>query len=249
MGVELTLSPEVRSVLERSTIEGSVVRLPEQLERALYVSVDKALKAIGGKWDRKSGGHVFPFDASNLLGSAVENGTVVDRKKTLQFFETPSELARRMVELAEIGAADLVLEPSAGHGRIVREIPDHASVIAVEIDEVNVGVLREDAMPGVAIVHADFLEWAKTSEPVFDAVVMNPPFTNGQDIDHIRTAHGLLAASGVLVAICSVGPFFREDRKAREFRDSVGGGSELLPDDAFLESGTGVRTRLVQIAN
>jgi predicted RNA methylase len=247
MAAELALSQEVRSVLERSSIEGTIVRLPEQLERQLYVSVDKALKAIGGKWDRKVGGHVFPFDVSTMLSGAVETGVVVDRQKALQFFETPTALAQRMVELADIQAGDLVLEPSAGHGRIVREIRADALVLAVEIDGVNIDTLRSRATANVTVIQADFLEWAKPVGDCFDVVLMNPPFTNGQDIAHIRAAHELLVEDGVLVAVCSAGPFFRQDKKAVAFREwlSKVGYSEPLPDGAFAESGTGVRAHLV----
>ena len=52
----------------------------------------------------------------------------------------------------------------------------------------------------------------------------------------------------------SEGPFFRQDRKASEFRewlDELGGESEQLPEDSFrgVEAfrETGVRTRIVWV--
>ena len=63
---------------------------------------------------------MFPFDPRELMADAVETGAVVDAKKTLQFFETPADLAARMVDLAQIAPGNRVLEPSAGFGRIVR---------------------------------------------------------------------------------------------------------------------------------
>ncbi|MBU2249744.1 MAG: hypothetical protein KKD77_23560 [Gammaproteobacteria bacterium] len=48
----------------------------------------------------------------------------------------------------------------------------------------------------------------------------------------------------------SEGSFFRQDKRAADFRawlDLVGGSNEELPADAFKESGTSVRTRLVVI--
>ena len=83
---------------------------------------------------------------------------------------------------------------------------------------------------------------------------MNPPFENGQDVQHVRHAFELLARGGRLVAIMSEGPFFREKGNDAEFRawiDEHGGNHEQLPDDAFrgVEAfrQTGVRTRLVTI--
>ena len=52
-------------------------------------------------------------------------------------FPTPPDLARRVVELAEIGAGMRVLEPSAGTGALVRAIQqalEGADVVAVEIN-------------------------------------------------------------------------------------------------------------------
>ena len=239
---------DVRPILARSTIAGNVLTLPEQLDRETYLRVDKALKAARGKWDRKAKGHVFPFDPRELIGEAVETGHVVDARRTLQFFQTPDHLARRMAELARLKPGDIVLEPSAGLGRIVRHlVAAGAQVEAVEIDPANCLTLR--AMSGIrCVVQQDFLDYAAAGASLFDAVVMNPPFANNQDIGHIRLAWDRLHPGGRLVAICSEGPFFREDAVARGFRawlDEIGAYSEKLPPETFRESGTGVNTRLI----
>ena len=52
------------------------------------------------------------------------------------------------------------------------------------------------------------------------------------------------------MSIISDSPFFRQDRKSRLFRDflaEVGANTVELPDGAFRESGTGVRTRMLVI--
>jgi ParB family chromosome partitioning protein len=51
-----------------------------------------------------------------------------------------------------------------------------------------------------------------------------------------------------LVAICSEGPFFRQDQAAvgfREWLDRIDAYTEKLPAETFRESGTGVATRLI----
>src|SRR5208282_609075 len=111
---------DVIPILRRSTFAGNVLTLPEQLDRETYLRVAKVLTAARGKWDRKAKGHVFPFDPRELIGAVVEDGVVVDAKRTLQFFETPDDLAKRMVGLSGIGVGEIALEPSAGQGRIVR---------------------------------------------------------------------------------------------------------------------------------
>ena len=253
--VKTKIPDDVRPILARSTIAGNVLTLPGQLDRETYLRVDKVLKATRGKWDRKAKGHVFPFDPRELIGEAIETGEAVDAKKTLQFFETPDDLARRMVELARLKPGDTALEPSAGLGRIVRHlIAAGGEVRAIEIDGTNAAALR--ALDGNPLVqHMDFEDWhaASPSAPgLFHAVVMNPPFANNQDIRHIRAAWEHVLPGGRLVAICSEGPFFRQDMAAKMFRDwldSIGAETEKLPPETFRESGTGVNTRLISATN
>ena len=89
--VKTKIPSDVAAILARSTIEGNVLRLPEQLDRETYLRVDKALKAARGKWDRKAHGHVFPFDPRELIGAAVSDGVIVDARRTMQFFERSEE--------------------------------------------------------------------------------------------------------------------------------------------------------------
>ena len=92
---------------------------------------------------------------------------------------------------------------------------------------------------------------ALTHSGQYDRVVMNPPFEDGQDIDHVRRAFDAnLKPGGKLVAIMSEGPFFRSDKKAQAFRqwlEENGGTSERLAPGTFKESGTGTATRLVTV--
>ncbi len=88
----------------------------------------------------------------------------------------------------------------------------------------------------------------------YDRIVMNPPFSNGQDAEHIHHAYTILKPGGKLVAIAGEGIFFRNDAKAAAFRkwlDEVDGSSEKLPEgtfkDASLMATTGVNARMVVI--
>lgn len=88
----------------------------------------------------------------------------------------------------------------------------------------------------------------------YDRIVMNPPFSNRRDVEHVRRAYDLLKPGGRLVAIMGEGSFFGQDKKAQEFRDwldSVGGTSEKLPEGSFqdptLPVNTGVNARMVVI--
>jgi ParB/RepB/Spo0J family partition protein len=239
---------DIVTILARSTIEGNVLTLPAQLDRDTYLRVNKALTAVRGKWDRKAKGHVFPFDPRELIASTVDTCTVLDAKKALGFFETPHELATEMVRLAALKPGDTALEPSAGLGRIVAPLlRAGASVAAVEIDRASVFALR-DAFPGITTYGEAFEDFAAREATLFDAVVMNPPFAAGSDIAHIRAAWGFVRPGGRLVAVCCEGPFFREDKASRAFRDwlsGIGAEARKLPDRTFRESGTDVAARLI----
>lgn len=163
------------------------------------------------------------------------------------YFPTPPKVVGMMVEAANLQSTDEVLEPSAGQGHIADLIKGLAAKIDVaEWNNANAEILK---LKGYNIVGEDALK----IEGQYDKVIMNPPFENGQDIDHVRYAYdNNLKPGGRIVAIMSEGPFYRNDKKATAFRewlDSVEGTSEKLPEGSFKESdrSTGVNTRLVII--
>jgi len=169
-------------------------------------------------------------------------------RKIPGYFPTPSDLSDRLVEEAGIQPGDKVLEPSAGKGNIadaIKERHPDADLDAIEPVEDLRKILESK---GHRLAGRDFTE----HEGDYDKIVMNPPFEDGQDIDHVRRAYDQLKPGGRLVSIMSEGPFFRNDRKATTFRDwleGVGGFSESLPEGSFksAERPTGVATRMVVI--
>ena len=91
------------------------------------------------------------------------------------------------------------------------------------------------------IKFADFLELKPELAYEFERVVMNPPFTRQQDIDHIYHAFKFLGKAGVLVSLLSPSPFFRTNKKSVEFRAWLEKHkAEIVdvPAGAFKESGT-----------
>ncbi len=169
-----------------------------------------------------------------------------------QLFPTPAGLAARVVELADIQSGQCVLEPSAGTGNLVRAVLDRVDteVLAYEINSGLCSQLgRTFPSHKLQVRCKDFLE-VTDFQGQYPRVIMNPPFADSQDIAHVRHAYGFLKPGGRLVAIMGEGAFFRQDRKATEFRgwlEEVGGYAEVLPSGSFEASGTGVNTRLVVI--
>jgi len=155
-----------------------------------------------------------------------------------QLFPTPADLAERMADLADIRDDSSVLEPSAGTGRLLDAIGDAgAELVAVEL---NAGLARAlHAKYGRATVKgADFLSLAPSQLGTFDRVVMNPPFGNAQDVQHIRHALQFLKPGGRLVALCAAG-----SRQRAAFEHL--GEWEDLPPGTFASEGTGVNVALL----
>ncbi len=267
------ISDAAADVLRRGRWDGATFILPDgKLERPLYEAVDKALRALGGKWNRGKGGHVFATDAKDQLVAALDAGSVVDQKKTLEQFFTPQALADEMARLAGVNENSHVLEPSAGSGRLVYAATKLGAIVtAVEIDFGLITKLDDVLHGSVFHFRADFMAWSPASPIPIDIVLMNPPFSNGQDVQHVTRALSMLAPGGTLVAIMSPHWTFANDAISRGFRELIGapvfqlreptmtdtswepagefmaGSVKALPEGTFKESGTNVRTLMVRI--
>lgn len=260
MPKQVIITPEVREVLTQAVVEGPaerpVLKLNQPgLERGLYVSVDKALKALGGKWDRRAGGHVFDRPLDGPLADALASGVAVDKARTAEQFFTPANIAERIVEMATLTSGLRVLEPSAGAGALIEAVAattPSAVIDAVEKDERLAEQLRVKWGRRATVICADFLalEW---ETPRYDRVVMNPPFSRGQDIAHVTRAFSLLLPGGRLVAVMSPHWVFANDRAANDFRVALSRMGddmydwEYLPDGSFKMSGTAVSTGLLSM--
>ena len=244
----MKINETVRDILAECRVEGNILMLPDrQLDRNVYVSVNKVLEAMGGKWNRKAKGHVFDFSPEATLEEIVLSGEYTDTKKELQFFETPKELAVRLCDMAEITAECSVIEPSAGRGRIADEIlkRNPKSIVCFEINNGMEMYLKDK---GYDVYYRDFLE--VDDEVSADRIVMNPPFSKQQDIDHVYKAYDCLKPGGILVSVMSTSHTYRTNSKSelfREFLEQIGAEVEILPEGTFKESGTMVNTCVVKI--
>lgn len=173
-----------------------------------------------------------------------------------QLFPTPPELARQAASIAQIGAGQRVLEPSAGTGELVKAIIDWCTgadcvrIVAVEINRKLAEVLRTRRdrtlyanESNYQIVEADFLT-CNGDLGTFHRVLMNPPFAAGADIKHILHAAHFLKPGGILVAFCANGP--RQQEILKPWAEASGGSYDPLPDGSFKASGTNVRTALLK---
>ena len=212
-----------------------------QLDRAMYQAVNKGLDALNGKWNKKAGGHIFAIDPRPQLAEMLGTGTITVEKDG--FFPTPKEVVLSMLDMVTV--REPILEPSAGDGAICDVLREqgYTDIVAIERNEHRQKMLVDK---GYRVHGNDFLEY-RVEHPT---IIMNPPFEQSQDIAHISHAFdNCLEPGGGLVSVVSEGPFFRDDSKAKAFRELVDlyGCSEQLPEGAFKVSGTMVRTRLVYL--
>jgi predicted RNA methylase len=242
------VSDDVLEVLSRASVDGESLFLVGQLDRQMYVKVNKVLEAAGGKWNRKAKAHVFDRPAADRIDEIILSGEVEVPKDEYNFFPSPPSVVARLLELADIERGMRVLEPSAGKGAIAYACADNgATVDCYELMESNFVALAGD-IKFCSVRNMDFLSQAP--EASYDRVVMNPPFAKQQDIKHVLHALKFLKPDGLLVSVMASSVTFRDNKLTQEFRDLIrqrGGEIEALPDGAFKESGTNVRTVIVII--
>jgi len=238
------ISPEVEDVLRRSTVSGNQLALPAgQLERKLYEQVNKVLVNAGGKWSRQTRTHVFQGSPLVKLGLALETGVSIDEKKLFQAFFTPEKLAQRVARMASVCGCS-VLEPSCGEGTLADACMQEGAV-SVQCIEVNPEFAARAIEKCLDVVVADFLALPlpASGDDKFDRIVMNPPFTRGQDIRHVRHALGWLRPKGTLVSIIMP----HSDQDLAVLFPDADFTVEDVPPGTFKESGTTIATRILTI--
>lgn len=181
---------------------------------------------------------------------AKERSMIGRQNDGLDFFPTPKSVVDKMVDLAQIQPNQKVLEPSAGWGHIADIIKEQG----LNVDTVELSPSRRELLElkGHNVVGDDFL--AFNPDEKYDRIIMNPPFSDRRDAEHIYHAFDQLKDGGVVVAIAGEGLFFGKDKKAKEFRDWIEENNAEVEDlpagtfnDSSLPVNTSVKSRLVKI--
>ncbi|RXS84175.1 SAM-dependent methyltransferase [Streptomyces sp. TM32] len=247
----MKVSAEIIDALQQADIDGRrLVLTGPRMHPTMYQRVNEVLEAVGGRWTRNQGAHVFTVDAADAIAPVIATGQVVtlrEKRTDAQYFPTPSTVVTRLVDLADIRSGMTVLEPSAGSGAIATEAAARGAIVdCFERDPGYAAVLAETgAARDIQVV--DFL--TVPPEPRYDRVVMNPPFTRQADVAHVQHALQFLKPDGLLVSVMSHAVTYQQGAAAtfRSLVEQRGGRVEALPERAFTASGTGVSAILVSI--
>ena len=169
----------------------------------------------------------------------------------IQFYQTPDAVTK--VALYDLHLTDehTVLEPSAGTGGMVKHlIPKAKHVTAIEVDATRAAAIPRG--PKVTVICANFL--ALLATPIYDHVIMNPPFFGTHWMQHVTHAMDFLKPGGTLTAILPVTAEIGDSRKHVAFRKWALGYSTWerlefrdLPAESFAESGTRVNTVILTL--
>ena len=156
------------------------------------------------------------------------------QKGDIQF--TPPELAKELVALAGVRKDSRVLEPEAGIGNIAdaaKEVTDHVDCIERMTDCCEILKLKKHNVIGNDLLTAE-------TAPIYDAVVMNPPFS--EECEHIKRAFDFLRPGGSLVAVCSSSIQWKSTRKYEQFRDWLSEHTHSIDECGAKFEMTGVHT-------
>lgn len=246
---EVTDESPISKELGLLRITGQRADLPT-VQLRLYPQIKTLLLTAGASYKR--GGFEFPSHLNPIeVIECLRAGETVNPKKDYQFFETPDELAIRVVEATGDVRGRRVLEPSAGRGKLADLAKAAgAEVVTVEAWDLNAKVLRDK---GYVVHEGDFLSLTPADLGLFDAIVANPPFSRNADIRHVEHMLTFLKPGGVLSVITSAHWDIANHAHAKRFKQWIANAGvtvEEVPAGTFKASGTSVPTRhLIYINN
>lgn len=217
------------------------------LEHSGVVPIDQ--QGVGGKeFDAPKEQNSDPYDDAVL--DYYSNQKLNSRNREgVDYFPTPEPLGYKMMEWANMGEGDTVMEPSAGHGAIARYAPKGNQMVAIEPSQSLFAKLQLKAGGlGRKFVNTIFENYDISNK--HDVVVMNPPFgkAGATAIAHLGKAFKHLEEGGRVVALIPRGSTDKKFDKWIEGEKTAVLRAEVeLPDIVFKQAGTNVVCRVVVV--
>lgn len=205
----------------------------KRLQKAVITDTDELAAAVEC-FDTLLQSAVIPPDPNAIRLRDMLYRAKMYQKGDIQF--TPPELAKELVALAGVRKDSRVLEPEAGIGNIAdaaKEVTDHVDCIERMTDFCEILKLKKHNVIGNDLLTAE-------TAPIYDAVVMNPPFS--EECEHIKRAFDFLRPGGSLVAVCSSSIQWKSTRKYEQFRDWLSEHTHSIDECGAKFEMTGVHT-------
>lgn len=146
-------------------------------------------------------GGVLPQELRTV--AATEFTRRAKEGRLYEHYPTPQHIVGQMLDLANLQPGQRVLEPSAGEGNIAEQIITRESDVILHVVEYAPLLADVLTLKGLRVVGNDFLQYNQDVAIRYDRIVMNPPFDDGADIEHVYHAYRMLHDGGTLVAIVS----------------------------------------------
>lgn len=202
------------------------------------------MESYGGRWNERCKGFKFnEFDDEKLKSIKADLSVgfvnLSEEKRTREkdaFFPTPVKVVDRMIETANLKPDSIMLESSAGTGRILDEakkvIGSVDNFVVIEMNGERQRILRDK---GYKVdfngTFEDSLNDSETLKKIknCDKVVINPPFKNDSDVKHLLISYMFCADNADVVSILQENSLYYDRQIHRVFKEFL----SLLGKDAY----------------
>lgn len=173
-----------------------------------------------------------------------------------EFYPTPDELLKKVLDGVDWKKVHNVLEPSAGKGNIVDyilrvagEYPHYNRQIKVDCIEKDADLQKLLRGKNYRVIHDDFLTFH--TQKTYDLVIMNPPFSNGGA--HLLKALDVIKYGGNIICILNAetikNPYSNERKMLLNKLDELGADICFYAEEfVAAERTTSVEIAVVKVA-
>lgn len=196
---------EYEFLLNKCRIDGNRLFLPKSnISNELEVKVLQLIVALGGTLVGKLQ-FEFPFEVELLIYSHYGERFADKVLDELDLTESDDTIANRLFELIDVEPSNVVLEPSAGGGKLLEKIIerfDTHKIVCYELYQPNRTILKRFNSPQIILQeHCNFLTEETTIK--YDRIIAHPPKVKNKDIQHVYKMYEMLQDFGRMVTLTS----------------------------------------------
>lgn len=202
------------------------------------------MESYGGRWNERCKGFKFNEFNDEKLKSIKADLSVgfvnlSEEKRNRErdaFFPTPTNIVHKMIEIAGLKPDSIMLESSAGTGRILDEarkiMNSLDNFVVIELNESRQQVLRSK---GYRVDFGGTFEDSLKDPEILkklkrcDKVVINPPFKNDMDVKHLLISYMVCADKADIVSIMQENSLYYNRSIHRVFKEFL----NLIGKDAY----------------